>query len=268
MKRLVSSVLPVLWLAAAAAFAEQAPLTFWAQRVVDTHVDEQNADQALPEWRDSERILGEPDGAFAALVIHNGWNDWGDLIVDVGSEVGWGELVVVHKQAGPGHAKNTTVYIADESREFRLLGRVELSETVTESAFPIDTPVRYVQVRPSAGGAVGTDSIWSFDAVGIRIGKAAIGRRGVIEDRALALDAALAKFETDLVDAQKAEAQIAHRWVDAIRDARAALDGVEADAFPAALAAVDGDLDKLDAALLRIAAMPALAQFNAVHVAT
>jgi len=237
-------------------------LSIWGRRVTDTSVDQQRSDLPLPDWRDPNAVLGSPDGRFARLVIHNGWNDWGNITVDLGTEVPWGDLVLVHKQVGPGHAKSITVWAAGADEHFWRVGRVELSTTTMTSALPIDTDVRYIRVHGFAGGAVGTDSTWFFDAVGVRTGRAALSRLTPLRKRTDALDASLAGLAKTVPGDVRPHVTDAQARLRRQRDRLDRLDRVSSNQVRQTLVNVAAELDKLDAVLLRLAAVPLLAPYN------
>ena len=188
-------------------------------------------------------------------MVYNGWNDGGSITVDLGAEVGWGDLVLIHKQIGPGHAKSITVYAAGADKHFHQVGRTKLSREASTTAWPIETPVRYVRVHGFAGGAVGVDSTWFFDAVGVRTGRAALSRLTPLRTRAAALAASLASMD------KKVTAD-ARRRLQRQRDRLDALGRMPSGKIRDTLAGITSELDKLDAVLLRLAAAPLLSRFN------
>ncbi|MBN1342137.1 MAG: DUF4091 domain-containing protein [Phycisphaerae bacterium] len=235
---------------------------FWAQRVVDTEVDKARADLAQPDWVDTGAILGKPDGRFAKLVIHNGWNDWGHITVDLGTEVGWGDLALVHRQVGPGNAKNITIHVAGADKRFIQLGQVKPSGSAVTSALPIDTPVRYVRVGGFAGGAVGIDSTWSFDAVGVRTGRAALSRLTPLLKRVDALDTRLKDLAGSASDEAKRTVETARVRLQEQRAHLDSLGTVPCDKVRETLTSIASELDRVDAAILRVGAMALLSRFN------
>ncbi len=236
----------------------EAPLSFWARGVVDTDVDKQRPDLPMPDWVDTDALLGPPDGKFARLVIHNGWNDGGSITLDLGAEVGWGDLVLVYKQIGPGHARSITLWAAGRDKHFWQVGRAKLSTKAATAAFPIDAAVRYVRVGGFAGGAVGIDSTWYFDAVGVRTGRAALSRLTPLRKRAEALRATLADLTQRTAVEHRQHVTHATVRLDRQRKQLDHLADVPSAKVRETLTSVGVELDKLDAMILRLAALPML----------
>jgi len=251
-----------LTLEAQAPRAGDASLAFWARQVIATDVDKQRPDLPKPDWVEPNALLGPPDGRFARLVIHNGWNDGGNITVDLGTEVAWGDLALVHKQVGPGHAKSITVFVAGSDKHFHQLGQVKLSAKAVTSALPIEAPVRYVRVHGFAGGAVGVDSTWSFDAVGVRTGRAALSRLNPLRVRAKTLEARLRALATSAAEVGRRQIQDAQARLRRQRERLDGLDEVPSAKIRETLTAITSEMDKLDAMILRIKAASLLARFN------
>ncbi len=133
-------------------------------------MDRQSPERPCPEWRDENAILGPPDGRTAKLVLHNGWNDWGNIVVDLGMEISRGELLITHCQSGPGNDKTTSVAVGAEPDPLVPLASIGVPEQMTTTRIRFDVPVRFVRLHGYAGGGVDTDSIWEFDAVEVRFG--------------------------------------------------------------------------------------------------
>ena len=255
-------MISVLTLEAQAARPTDAPLTFWARQVIATEVDKQRPDLPKPDWVDPNALLGPPDGRFARLVIHNGWNDGGSITVDLGTEVAWGDLALVHKQIGPGHAKSTTVSVAGSDKHFHRLGRVKLSAKAVTSALPIEAPVRYVRVDGFAGGAVGVDSTWSFDAVGVRTGRAALSRLNPLRARAKTLETRLRALSESMADVSRRQIQEGRARLKRQRERLDGLGQMPSAKIRETLTAIASEMDKLDAVVLRIEAASLLSRFN------
>jgi glycosyl hydrolase family 123 len=265
--RYAAVVAAVLMASAVTSSAQDTPpaddsLVLWGKRVVVTNIDQQRPDLRLPEWKEPDAILGPPDGAWVQLILHNGWNDHGAITVDLGSEMAWGELVLVHRQRGPGAAKNTTIHVAGEDQDFRKFGNAPISETETTTVLPCDRPVRYVQIIGGAGGAVGLDSTWYFDAVGMRTGRAALARTDALNASAESLKKRLDALGTPESPAQKKLLVEGRARLDAQRTALGVLDKVALEDIPAALLDIKAGLNQLDALVIRLMAAQTLAKFN------
>ncbi len=241
---------------------EEDALVVWARAVSASHVDMARADLPFPECVDVEHGLGAPDGNTARIILHNGWNDWGEITFDLHHEVSWGDLVLVYRQEGPGAAKSTSLDTAGEDGDFRLLSRVELSEEIQEYVFPLDRPTRYVRVRAYAGGGVPTDSVWYIDAVGVRTGRAALQRTRDLEARAEALSVLLEKHGSTLPEKHVSAAGEARARLRRVFEGIHGLDGMAVDALPQALQKMDRELDIVDAAVLRLSGAQHFAVFN------
>lgn len=234
-------------------WASAQDIEFWAKSVTVTTIDKQREDLPFPEWLDTQALIGPPNGSFTRLVIHNGWNDFGDITIDLGTEVPWGELVLVHRQEGPGAAKSTIVYVAPEDGEFSQFGRAPITDSLTTTVLPCDTPIRYIRIAAGAGGAVPVDSTWYFDAVGVRTGRAAVTRAETLEEHAKALAEQFAQVPpapalNDLIASGRARAQ---EQLDSI----AALDKLAIQDIPGALERIRAALDQLDALAMRLGAV-------------
>ena len=253
----------LLFAAASAAWAgENDELAVWAREVSATNVDKARTDLPFPECLDVENALGAPDGKTARIILHNGWNDWAELTLDLQHEVPWGELVFVYRQEGPGAGKTTSIETADADGNFRLLSRVELSPELKEYVFSIDRPTRYVRIRGYAGGGVPTDSVWFIDAVGVRTGRAALQRTQELEARAESLSALLEQARTALPEEHAAAATGARTRLQEVFAAIRGLDSMTVDALPQAVQKLGHDLDILDAAVLRLSAARHFAPSN------
>lgn len=159
---LFAALLPCLSLAA------EPSLTIRPMRVVSTWVDAENPRQDTPRWEDLDALTSPSGSGAARLIINNGWNDYGSVTVDLGVEVALGEVVLTHRQNGPGYDRSTDLFGGTDRDGGRHLARLGCPSDPTTVTVPFSTPVRYLKLMGGAGGQVGADSVWEFANVFVR----------------------------------------------------------------------------------------------------
>ena len=72
-------------------------------------------------------------------------------------QVARGELIVTHRQNGPGNSKRTSVGVGPEVSSVIPLQRIGVPAEMTATRIPFSQPARYVEFKCYAGGGVGRE---------------------------------------------------------------------------------------------------------------